>query len=202
MRFNKKTVLIVAITALLIGCNTAEKRSASEPSQHLGLSVTVHADAVDFDQQNGMVYYQNKPFTGIVITKYANDSLATSIDIVDGKREGHYQKWFPDGKLSYQASYSKGKQEGTAYSWWRNGHLRSESNFIKGVPNGTQFQYYKSGAMFKRLQLVNGKEEGMQQSWRENGKIYNNYEAKNGRIFGLKRSKLCYTLDDEEVQYK
>ncbi len=63
-------------------------------------------------------------------------------------------------------------------------------------------QWYKGGAKFKELNLVNGREEGLQKAWRENGKIYNNYEAKNGRIFGLKRSNLCYKLEDEEVQTK
>ncbi|MFK7749990.1 MAG: toxin-antitoxin system YwqK family antitoxin, partial [Kordia sp.] len=65
-----------------------------------------------------------------------------------------------------------------------------------------QEQWYKTGEKFKRINIVNGKEEGLQQAWRKNGKLFNNYEAKNGRFFGLKRSGLCYELQNEVVQTK
>lgn len=80
--------------------------------------------------------------------------------------------------------------------------MRSESNYIAGNLDGVQKQWYVSGAKFKEQNIENGQEKGMQKAWRENGKLYNNYEAKNGRIFGLKRSSLCYELEDEKVQVK
>lgn len=47
-----------------------------------------------------------------------------------------------------------------------------------------------------------GKEDGIQQAFRENSALYANYEAKEGRIFGLKKTALCFGLEDENIQYE
>lgn len=150
----------------------------------------------------GLVFYQDQPFSGTSIQHYPNQVKGVLIQYHKGKKQGLFQKWFPNRDLSFEAHYVNGKQDGITKSWWKNKQLRSESFFKNGVGEGTQKQWYKSGQLFKAIHLVNGKEEGLQQAWRENGKVYNNYEAKNGRIFGLKRANLCYQLEDEAVQYK
>ena len=78
--------------------------------------------------------------------------------------------------------------------------MRTESNYVMGIAEGKQYQYYKSGAKFKIINLKEGREYGLQQSWRENGKLYNNYEVVNGRTYGLKRSKLCFQLEQENIK--
>lgn len=156
---------------------------------------------LSLNKEKRLVFFGDELFTGTAIQRYRNDTLALSIAYVKGIRHGYYRKWFEDGTLSFEAYYQEGKKSGESHSWWRNGNLRSESYFVAGVPQGEQKQYYKSGPIFKLINMVDGKEEGMQKSWRENGKLYNNYEAKNGRIFGLKRSKLCFELNDEKIVY-
>jgi len=197
MQYNK--FIFVILTGFILGCNSSEQNHFElHPKTEVS---TVLSDALVLNKNKGIVFYNGQLFTGTAISKYPNDSIASSIDYVNGKKEGIYRKWFQNGKLSFEANYVNGKQHGKTYTWWSNGNLRTTSNFANGIPDGEQLQYYKSGSLFKKIQLVKGKEEGLQQSWRENGKLYNNYEAKNGRIFGLKRSKLCFKLDDEEVQY-
>lgn len=194
--------LYALVLLFLIGCNSSENKNQEE--LHSNLIIAEHPvsqNSLVIDKSNGIVYYHNQPFTGNTISKYDNGVLAISIDYKDGRKDGLYKKFFPNGELSFETHYSNGKQNGKNRTWWSNGNLRTESNFVDGVPDGVQLQYYKTGTLFKKINLVKGKEEGLQQSWRENGKLYNNYEAKNGRIFGLKRSKLCFKLDDEEVQY-
>ncbi|WP_323787984.1 toxin-antitoxin system YwqK family antitoxin [Psychroserpens sp.] len=161
----------------------------------------VNKSALELKSNLGLMYYQNQPFNGTSVTHYNGIVKAESIQYSHGKRHGLYQKWFPNGALSFEAHYVNGLQEGKAKSWWKNGNLRSEANYKGGIVNGIQKQWYKSGAKFKEMSIVNGQEEGLQKAWRENGKIYNNYEAKNGRIFGLKRASLCYELEDEKVKY-
>lgn len=149
----------------------------------------------------GLYFYNNEPFTGIALSYYPTQKMASAISMLKGKKHGLYKKWFDDGNISFWSEYKNGKRHGTTKTWWRNKVLRSELSYQNGVANGTQLQWYKSGVMFKKIQLVDGKEKGLQQSWRENGKIYNNYEAKDGKIYGLKRSKLCFELKDQEIQY-
>lgn len=150
----------------------------------------------------GLVYYQNKPFTGAGQIDYASGIPAETIEYAGGKKHGYHRKWFENGQLSFEAEQVHGKLHGTSQTWWKDGTIRSESNYQEGKIHGIQTQWYKSGALFKKRSIVNGREEGLQRAWRENGKIYNNYEAKNGRIFGLKRSTLCYELEDEDIQFR
>ena len=58
------------------------------------------------------------------------------------------------------------------------------------------------GRALQKAELKNGKEEGMQQAFRKNGVAYANYEAREGRIFGLKKTALCYGLEDENLKSK
>lgn len=164
--------------------------------------LTIDSRAISLDRERGIALYKSIPFTGKSVSYYTQDVMAESIEYVEGKKDGFHRKWFEDATISYECKYSNGQKVGESKSWWRNGKVRSKSQFVNGVAHGLQEQWYQSGARFKHLRYNNGKVEGMQQSWRQNGKIYNNYEAKNGRIFGLKRASLCFSLDNEEIQYE
>ena len=71
-----------------------------------------------------------------------------------------------------------------------------------GKAHGTQTQWYATGELYKKLNLNMGKEDGMQQAFRKNGVLYANYEAKSGRGFGLRKSALCYGLEEEKINYE
>ena len=194
--------IVYFILLSLAACTDENINSSKGISASLTGSFVIAEDSVILRQNQGLVYYKKKPFTGTTIAKYPNGKNARSIDYVNGKKHGKYCKWFDNGLKSFEANYENGKQHGITQSWWRNDKLRTKSNYKKGIPHGEQLQWYKSGAKFKKITLNQGIEEGLQQSWRENGKLYNNYEARDGRIFGLKRAKLCYGLDDEIIQYQ
>ena len=78
----------------------------------------------------------------------------------------------------------------------------SHLNYYMGKAHGIQMKWYPTGEIFKVLNLHMGIEEGMQRAFRKNGALYANYEARNGRVFGLKKAALCYSLEDEKVQYE
>lgn len=199
--FNSQLLAFVIMAISLFSCSQEGKETAFSSLPSVSSEVVVLKDSVQLIPAKGLVFYHGKPFTGTSVL-FFNAIKIESIDYVNGKKNGWYRKWYPDGMLSFESEYKTGKQDGTSKTWWKNGQLRSESHFENSVATGVQLQWYKSGAKFKRINLANGREEGLQQSWRENGKLYNNYEAKNGRIFGLKRANLCYELEDEEVKYK
>ncbi len=189
----------VLLLFFLSSCQQEKETLAIDKEEHLK---HVHEDLLELRADEGLVYYNNKPFTGVAVSLYDKENMAGSIPYRDGIKQGIYKKWFKDGTLSFESNYKDGKQHGKTKTWWQNGKLRSESNFEQGIAHGVQRQWYQSGAKFKKLNLEKGREVGLQQSWRENGKIYSNYEARNGRIFGLKRANLCYELEKEIVQYK
>ncbi len=177
-------------------------KSPEEEVEVAVASKKVPMSEIKFKQGEGVTYHDGIPFTGEAFSEYESGVKAISAIYIDGKKNGPYIKWFPSGLKSFESNYANDKRHGETISWWKNKNIRSKSNYVNGVGEGEQWQWYFSGAKFKRIQLVNGREQGIQQSWRENGKLYNNYEARDGRVFGLKRSKLCYKLDDEIIQFK
>ena len=198
MRFNKFILFFVAVIFLV--CIGVTRNAISFRNVLPMFKKKVERSSLELNPNEGLVYYQNEPFTGTSVSYYHNGNLAEFIDYLDGKKHGFFRKFFENSELSFDSQYINGKQHGTAKSWWENGNLRAALNYENGIAHGMQKQWYKSGAKFKFIHLVNGREEGLQQSWRENGKLYNNYEARNGRIFGLKRANLCYDLDNEKIQ--
>ena len=78
--------------------------------------------------------------------------------------------------------------------------LVSQLNYRLGKANGEQRKWYPSGEIYKIMNFDNGIESGIQKAYRKNGTLYANYEARNGRSYGLKKSKLCYSLENEKVQ--
>lgn len=195
------SIQILVFIAFLLSSETDDRVTQSIPTGTELKSREVSTDSLMLNQMEGILYEKSIPFTGISISFFPNNLIAEKITYLNGKREGLRQKWFSTGELSYEAYYRSNKVDGIVKTWWYNGNLRSTSHFEEGKPHGAQKQWYVSGQIFKEQNLAFGKEEGLQKAWRKNGKIYANYEAKNGRIFGLKRSNLCYELNDENIVY-
>ena len=151
------------------------------------------------DQAAGVYRLDGHPFTGVTV-RPLRSGRREAISMVHGKKHGLRRQWYASGKMSFTAEYHQGRLHGTSRSWWHDGARRSESHFIYGVQHGTQREWYANGAKIKELSLEHGQEQGMQRAWRRNGKLYANYEARNGRIFGLKRSQLCFQLEDQLVR--
>lgn len=198
MPFNKtiRHLLVGGIGSLIL---LTSCESSVTKTEEIVPTDTVATMALLLIPEEGLTYLDELPYTGYALQQYANGERASLTAYLNGKKHGTQIKWFEDGDISAVSEYHHGKLEGTSSTWWRNGNLRTVSAFSDGVAHGTQRQYYESGALFKEINLDRGIESGMQRSWRENGKIYNNYEARDGRIYGLKRSKLCFKLEDEKV---
>jgi antitoxin component YwqK of YwqJK toxin-antitoxin module len=163
--------------------------------------VILPENALELDPAEGVFYHNGKSFSGRTFKKYTNDSIARTIAYKNGKKEGQMVIFFKSGDTSHIAHYSKGVLNGRIASWWNNGNKRSEGNYLNGKVHGEQKQWYESGAKYKVLHYSKGVENGLQQAWRENGKIIDNYENRNGRIYGLKKSNLCFEIDDGEIQF-
>ena len=149
----------------------------------------------------GRWFYQGVPFEGDALTHHSNGEVADRIPYAAGKKQGVFESWYADGALRKRGHYARNKLHGTVSVWSPSGVLVSESNYVNGVTHGVQRSWYADGQLFKVRNLQQGKEHGIQQAFRHNGKLYVNYEARHGRTFGLKRSTLCYSLEDEVVQY-
>ncbi|MEN2284324.1 membrane-binding protein [Algoriphagus sp. SE2] len=155
-----------------------------------------------YDHKTSLWLQNGLPFSGSAVSYYPDNSLKEKIGIANGKKQNETIQWYEDGHYKNISSYHEGKLHGDKKVWSQDSAhiLIAHYTFQNGKAHGEQKKWYPTGELFKVLHLNMGKEEGLQQAFRTNGDLYANYEARNGRIFGLKKSTLCYSLEDEEIK--
>lgn len=201
--------IIFLLSLFLISC--AENKQSEINLQTLSTVSSVEIpnrivrkSLLNYNNKKSIWLLNDKLYSGFIVSFYPDSSLKEKTGIYEGKRQNLALKWFPDGRVKQVANYHKGKLHGEKKLWSPDtSHiLITHLNYYLGKVHGEQKQWYPSGELYKKLNLNLGKEEGMQQAFRKNGELYANYEAKNGRIFGLKKSALCYGLEDGKVKYE
>ena len=190
-----------------MGCS--DRKEKPTPSNNADLVLVlpdtlVEKSVLTYNRKTSIWTLNDIPYSGFSVSYYPDNSLKEKFGILDGKKQNKFIQWYPDGHFKNTAEYDKGKLHGEKKIWSSDSlHiLIAHYNFHTGKPHGEQKKWYPTGELFKKMNLNRGKEEGIQQAFRENGDLYANYEAREGRIFGLKKAKLCYSLEDENVKYK
>ena len=183
--------------------NSVQSPSVAEVAVNLP-DVTVEKSALQYDNQTSQWTLDGQLYSGYAVSFFPEGAMAEKIGFMDGKKQHRATLWFPDGHLKRIEHYQQGKLHGEKKSWSPEaGHvLVSRLNYHLGKAHGEQTLWYPTGELYKKLHLHMGIEEGMQQAFRKNGALYANYEAVKGRIFGLKKSALCYGLEDENIRYE
>lgn len=204
-------LIILILGVFLISCS--EKRTSTIPPPINSVN-TFLEDVPDKIIDKSKLFYDTKKslwtlndqvYSGYVVSFYPDSTtLKERFGILKGRKQNQAIHWYPDGHYKYIVNYHKGKQHGDKKSWSPDSlHiLVSHFKYVYGKPHGEQKKWYPTGELFKTINLNMGKEEGIQQAFRKNGDLFANYEAREGRIFGLKRAALCFSLEDESVQYK
>ena len=133
-----------------------------------------------------------------------DNSLKEKFGIQNGRKQNEAIQWYADGHYKHLANYQNGKSHGDKKTWSADSShiLLAHLKYKEGKPHGAQTKWYPTGELFKKLNLNMGKEEGLHQAFRKNSALYANYEAKEGRTFGLRKATLCYSLEDENIQYE
>ena len=159
------------------------------------------------------LFYNNKKslwtlndqlYSGFSVSYYRDSIMQEKIGFLNGRKQNKSIRWFSDGHYKSVANYNKGKLHGEKKSWSSDSShiLISHLNYQLGKAHGEQKKWYPTGELFKKINLNMGKEEGIQQAFRKNGDLFANYEAREGRIFGLKKSALCFGIEDKNIQYE
>ena len=149
---------------------------------------------------NGIYYFNNKPFSGYIKSKYNSNTLKSIASYLHGKQYGVTKTFFSNGKLESERNYKDGIGYGRHFGYWKNGKMKFDFIYFNDKREGVQKQWYESGSQYYELSFINDRENGIQKAWRENGKPYINYEVKDGIRYGLQKSALCYTLKNEKLK--
>lgn len=199
---------LLGLGLLVIGCSEQKEKSIENNSTSDTLTevpdTLVQKSALEYNNKISTWTLNGTPYSGFVVSYYPDKSLKEKFGVLNGKKQNEYIRWYSDGHFKDVSTYHKGKLHGEKKIWSQDSThtLVAHYNYDAGWPHGEQTKWYTTGELFKKMNLNKGKEEGMQQAFRKNGALYANYEAREGRIFGMKKAKLCYSLEDENVQYK
>ena len=96
----KKILLVVSI--LFVGSNFLSAQSTEV--KIMELKRIRGQDGID------SLTYKGKPFNGLAVDYYENDSLKMKIAVVEGKANGIAETYWNDGTLRRRANFLKGVQ--------------------------------------------------------------------------------------------
>jgi len=156
-------------------------------------SVTVNISDSQLHYNNGLCFYRQQLYSGIIEDEYSNEKRHHERSFYKGKEEGWTLFFYEDGTLAEKRYYHLGEKDSVHTGWWQNGKPRFEYHFKQGLYNGNYKEWYSSGQGYKHILYINGKDE-WGKGWRESGKMFMNYTMKDGRRYGIVNSNLCYTI--------
>ena len=131
----------------------------------------VNSNDMMLAKKKGVLYYDNKPFSGITTNSYH------------------------DGTIQSKQSYHAGKRHGEYYEWYPNGQQRYSKQYDKGIQNGEQKEWYRNGILSRKMKFNQGRQEGDQIGWKENGDLRFKYTYVNGKRYGFMGASLCQGLE-------
>ncbi len=186
-----KIVILTFFYILSSSCQNKKAKSVEQSFVDAKQKIIELADS-SISNRQGVLFYQEKPFTGIVIDKYPNNHLAMKNNYLNGMLEGKQEKWYPDGSKMEVRFYQENRKSGEHRGWWENGQMKYEYFIENDIPIKTHREWYKNEQLYS-LSNYNqeGQPEGEQKMWFENGQIKSNYVIKDGRRFGFLGAKGC-----------
>jgi antitoxin component YwqK of YwqJK toxin-antitoxin module len=124
---------------------------------------------------------------------YKADSLQKFTGVTTGKEqftiqngilEGPYSRFYDNGRLREEGSFSKGKMQGIIYYYYPNGQLKRIANYQFGIKDGEMVEYWSNGMMFAQFLFKNDLENGKQIIYSRTGNI--NYALSGIYVDGTK----------------
>lgn len=165
MKTFSKIALLLLLSFTLVSCSNKEDSK-------------IYSHASD-----GLVYFKdsNKPFTGTVLD---SSVMILLYDVVDGKKNGSFLVFFPDGKLAQSGYLIDNKNEGEWKYYYSNGNLESKGLYINDIPQGEWEFYYPSGVLKNKGKFKDGLKDKIWYDYNTEGELSNIYFFNNGTLSG------------------
>ena len=104
----------------------------------------------------------------------------------EGRQEGGFVAFYPDGKNHRMGSYRAGNQTGKWTTWWPNGQVFLDESYVDGRADGTQTAYAQDGKVIETWKLSMG--TGTMKWWDDDGHKSSETEYVDGRAQGASTS--------------
>lgn len=104
---------------------------------------------------------------------------------VNGRKEGTWTKFFPDGGVQLKGTYNNNRPQGTFTRYYPNGKIAEQGDFQANGYKGLLLRYHENGQLAYRANFNNqGQESGKVSYYHPNGKLALSYTVKNGQVQG------------------
>jgi len=121
---------------------------------------------------------------------YAPDAIFEEGSYANGKKQGLWKRYYPNGKLKSEINYSNDKPSGPYKTFYENGNLEEEATWTStasiGKQTGSFKRYHPNGTIHQSFYYAdNGLKTGEQKVYHENGQEALVYNMIDGREEGL-----------------
>lgn len=86
------------------------------------------------------------PFTGSVVDYYPNGTRKTRFQVLDGKIDGAWAEWHPDGAIRFYSEWRAGKGEGPFVYFHTNGEISERVTARADIWNGVAEGWHPDGS--------------------------------------------------------
>ena len=100
--------------------------------------------------------YDEKYFSNGEHTINYGDKSKKKLNIINGKRNGEYTEYYPNGQLKITANYNNGDLNGAFSEYYPNGQLKITTDYSNGDLNGAFSEYYPNGQLKITTDYSNG----------------------------------------------
>ena len=144
----------------------------------------VPLDALKQDGNFFYAYKEDKPFTGIGFSEFANGQKDTVTRFNMGKQDGLSEIWWENGNKKLSLNFLKGQLHGLNKAWHQNGKKLSEGTMLGGEKEGRWEYWDDNGTKRKSEIFLKGKREGEYAEWHANGKLFEKGNFENDKMSG------------------
>ena len=121
----------------------------------------------DSVERHGVIYkrFTDEPFNGSIEQGLEQGHLR------DGKKNGHWESYWPTGQLNYKGFYKDNKRDESWVYYLKNGQLSKKSEYNDGEANGPVVGYYQNGQIEFRGNYKNDRHVGIWFWYEKNGQL-------------------------------
>ncbi len=138
----------------------------------------------ELTRREGLLYQgdMKKPFTGVMLEKYAGGGLKSRSTVHDGFLDGLSEGRHTNGQVQVREFFKKGVSHGLREKWSENGVKLSAGPIVEGKHEGIFRRWHENGALAEEVTMRQGEPDGLSRSFYPSGFLKAQVTLKSGKV--------------------
>ena len=143
------------------------------------------------------VHRQYDEAGNVISSGLYEDDILLAEGILDeqGRKQGMWKFYYPDGSLKAQGEYEDNLKVGTWKYFFTDGKIEQTGRYARGLPTGVWTWYYPNQQIRLEEEYINGLEDGMSTEYSDSGTVI----AKGEYIDGYREGEWEFSINDLRV---